>query len=298
MNRKIKLLIIGLLTAVCLSGCGKTADTQTGEKVSTETVSPEGSGTETLQGDETTYMTEETETIAEETEETLTLEEWIEKDKERAYYDVLEGKTIDLIGDSYFAGHILDPSQVWPSLLAEKYGMTCVNYGINGSSLSNYTTENSPMVDRYESMPDNDPDIVLVDGGRNDYNLNVPIGEDGSTDTKTMKGALRTLLTGLQEKYPGAKIICITVWEVGNKANGLDLVCSDYGRAMIEVCEDMGVACINAMDSEDIGVDMTDIRFRRQYCLTHSDISHLNLEGMKLVLPVFEAHIAEIYSEE
>ena len=223
-------------------------------------------------------------------------EKWFEEDKARAFYDILKGKTFTVIGDSYLAGNGLDPELVWPALLAKKYDMEFNNYGKNGSTMSNYVTTNNPMVTRYTQMANNDPDIVIIEGGRNDYNKNVPIGENGSTDTKTMKGAARYLITKVQEKYPNALIICLTVWEVGGSKNCAGYYCSDYGKALLEVCADMGVPCINAMDQAATGVYMTDASFRTKYCMKSTDISHLNEAGMKLVFPVFEKAIAEFYA--
>lgn len=227
-----------------------------------------------------------------------TLAAWLEKDKDRVYYDVLKDKTFTVIGDSYLAGNGLDKSLVWPALLASKYDMKYTNYGKNGSTMSNFVTTENPMVSRYSSMANNSPDIVIIEGGRNDYNKSVPIGEDGSLDTKTMKGAARYLITKIGEKYPDALIICVTVWEVGGAANQAGNYCSDYGKALLEVCEDMGVPCINAMDQETTGVYMTDSAFRAEYCMKPTDISHLNAKGMQLVFPYFEKFIAEAYSSK
>ena len=223
-------------------------------------------------------------------------EKWFDDDKARAYYDILKGKTFTVIGDSYLAGNGLDKNLVWPALLAKKYDMEFNNYGMNGSTMSNYVTTNNPMVVRYTNMVNNNPDIVIIEGGRNDYNKNVPIGENGSTDTKTMKGAARFLISKVQEKYPNALIICLTVWEVGGGKNSAGNYCSDYGRALLEVCADMGVPCINAMDQEATGVKMTDANFRNKYCMKATDISHLNEAGMKLVFPAFEKAIVDFYT--
>ena len=48
------------------------------------------------------------------------------------YAPVLEGVTVNAIGDSYFAGNGLNPDDIWLSLIAKKYGMTMNNYGKNG----------------------------------------------------------------------------------------------------------------------------------------------------------------------
>lgn len=214
-------------------------------------------------------------------------------------YDVLEGITMSVIGDSYFAGKGLeDTSKVWPALLATKYNMEFNNYGMNGSTISNYAGgDYNPMVDRWEEIADNDPDIIIVEGGRNDYNQDVPMGEVGSADKATMMGAATYLIKSLQEKFPDALIIGVTCWEVGGIPNDQGYTCSEYGRAFIEVCVNLGVPYIDAMDSETMGVYMTDASFRRQYCISYDDISHLNVEGMKLVLPAFEKQIAENYQQ-
>ncbi len=214
-------------------------------------------------------------------------------------YDVLESITMSVIGDSYVAGKGLDDtSKVWPALLATKYNMKFNNYGMNGSTISNYAGGNyNPMVDRWEEIADNNPHIIIVEGGRNDYNQNVPMGEIGSTDKATMTGAVTYIITSLREKFPDTLIIGVTCWEVGGIPNEQGYTCSEYGRAFIEVCESLNVPCIDAMDSETIGVQMTDAGFRRQYCISYDDISHLNEEGMKLVLPAFEKQIAEHYQK-
>ena len=40
---------------------------------------------------------------------------------------------------------------------------------------------------------------------------------------------------------------------------------------------------------------MRDASFRAKYNIKSSDVSHLNVDGMKLVLPYFEKALAELY---
>ena len=220
------------------------------------------------------------------------LASWKTKDVERAYFDNLKGLTINFIGDSYFAGDGLDSRYVWPALLGRKYDQTTVNQGKNGSAISNYDSSKNPMCQRYTSLPNNNPDVVVLQGGKNDYNVNAPLGEISSTDTKTFCGAVRTTIEGLRSKYPNAVIVCVTLWEIGNSKNGIGLYGRDYGNAMIAVCADMGVPCINAMSAES-GIIMTDASFRTQYCRSSGDISHLNAEGHALALQYFEKQLSE-----
>ncbi len=222
---------------------------------------------------------------------------WLEKDKTRAYYDIFEGKTLSVIGDSYMAGSsIADTSDVWVNMFATKYNMTMNNHGVNGSTISNFAgSKYNPMVDRWaEDFANDTPDIIVVEGGRNDYNYNTPMGELGNSDKATFKGATTNLISSLREIYPNAIILGITCWEVGGEKNAAGYYCSDYGRAFIEVCEDLGVSYVNAMDSDAMGVYMTSSNYRGRFCIKAGDISHLNEKGMKLVLPVFEQKIYEI----
>ena len=228
---------------------------------------------------------------------------WINKDKERANYTILQGKKISVIGDSYMAGSsIANTSDVWVNMLATKYGMTMKNHGQNSSPISNYQQPGEkdawvPMVDRWETDFANDtPDIILVEGGRNDWNYNVPMGKLGTTDKGTFKGATTYLISSLKEKYPNVLIIGITCWEVGGKQNDAGYYCSDYGRAFIDVCEELGIPYVDAMDSDAMGVYMTSSNYRGRFCLTAGDVSHLNEKGMKRVLPVFEKKIYDYYN--
>lgn len=226
--------------------------------------------------------------------EKIMLKKYIEESRATYYDDALEGITVNALGDSYFAGNHLASEYIWINLLAEKYGMTMNNYGRNGSTVSNYTTERTPMCDRYVDMADNDPQIVLLEGGRNDFSYNVPVGAYDSTDTHTFSGAFNVIIDGVQQKYPNTMIVLISPWNFPDNSNGLR---TQYVNAMKAIAENRGVYLIDASNSETIGVDMTSSAFRQQYCMGANDVSHLNKEGMKLVMPKFEKLISEYYTE-
>lgn len=212
-------------------------------------------------------------------------------------HTALNGLTVNLLGDSYFAGNKLDPAYVWPALMARKYGMNLHNGGVNGSTVSNYVTTNHPMCNRFQDLPDNNPDLVLMEGGRNDYNKCVPIGKADSTDTTTFLGALNVILAGLRQKYPNAQIICITSWKFAG-TNAIGLGCSDYVDAMKTAAAAHGMPCFDASNPALSGVDMTDAAFRAAYCMKPTDVSHLNQEGMKLVLPYFESYLSSAVAKK
>lgn len=210
----------------------------------------------------------------------------------------LKGLTVFAIGDSYFAGQGLDPKkEVWPALLAMKQGETFENYGIGGSTLSDYITTNTPVCRRISSMKAGDPDIVILEGGANDWNHCVPLGEPGSTDTKTFRGAAASCIEQLHAKYPDAFIVCVTNWDYGRK-NSQNVESTAYAEAFCEVAARYPFAMpVNASDTSVIPAFVTNSAFRAKYCISSTDQSHLNAEGMRLLLPFFEKIIGEGYEK-
>ncbi len=216
-------------------------------------------------------------------------------------YDNLKGLRVNLLGDSYLAGHTLENADklVWPALLAHKYGWELTNCAQNGSPVSTGTdiTYAESMVDNINKMPYNSPDIVIFDGGRNDYNKNVSLGTVDSRDTATFMGALNVVIDGLERKYPDATLIFTTVWNFSG-TNSIGLTAESYAMAALRVCEARGVYVFLACMPGVSGVDMSSKEFRAQYCLTPNDVSHLNVDGMKLVMPTYERFISETYAED
>ena len=223
----------------------------------------------------------------------LLVQKFLQTSKEESWYEELKGITVYAMGDSYFAGEKNGKAYVWPNLMAQKYNMKLENYGRGGSTLSN-TEGHNPMCMRIGDMAAGAPDIILLEGGRNDFNQNVKIGEVSSTDSSTLCGGINSCIDQLQSKYPGALIIGITCWGY-NATNGIGNKQADYGNAMMEVCAARGIPCFNAMDKASTGVDMDSKSFRGTYSEHEGDVSHLNTAGMILVEPAFERFIAEQY---
>lgn len=218
---------------------------------------------------------------------------WIEESKTTAYHESMKGITVSVLGDEGFAGDTLDPDYVWPALLATKYEWTFNNYGKNGNLLSAYNNiDTLPMVRRYAIMSNNKPDVIIVNGGLNDFYNEVPLGTLASKDTETFMGAMNVLINGLRGKYPNACLIFTTAWNF-SETNELGLTYQDYVDAMEEVCTAKKVYFFQANDPEVSGIDLSDETFRSTYCLTAETESQLNLEGMKLVMPKLESFINE-----
>lgn len=220
--------------------------------------------------------------------------EYLEMDKERAYFENLEGLRGYFIGDSLFGAHGIGKENCWIALLGEKYGMDYENYGISGCTLSACEGGANPIINRYMNMSDEQPDFIVIEGGRNDFNKGAAIGSIDEKDPTTYLGALSMLVDGLREKYPNATIIGVTFWNTKSISKDTGLSSNQYVEAMIAALGEMDVPCVNAYCDPDCPVDMTDADFRAQYSFAPGDVCHLNVEGMKLVMPFFEREIAEI----
>lgn len=217
-----------------------------------------------------------------------------------SYFDELKGIGIMAIGDSYLDGSGLHYS--WIDLLSKKYRMPYADYAVGGTTVAkieNYTEDRVPMVLRYEEMLGREtaPQIIFIEGGRNDRQNKVPLGEIDSTDPATYLGALNVLIDRLHQGYPDALIVCLTPWGYLDKngaEDGFHGTTADYAAKMVALCAARGVACMNCADKNISGVDMNDADFFSKYSLNNS-VSHLNEEGMTYVLPFFEKWIAGAY---
>ena len=225
--------------------------------------------------------------------EQILLNRWYAELKANFHDTDLEGLTVYAMGDSYFGGSGLPADQIWLNLWAKKYGIDMTNYGIGGSSVNARGYE--PMCIRYTGMKSAQPDIVILEGGRNDYNGQCPIGEMGSNDTSTYIGAWNVLIDGVQRKYPNAMIVMITPWNYPDEGKSITRL--DYANAMKAVAEEQGIYLIDASIVEDTGVNMMSSNFRKEYCKNPDDVSHLNAEGMKLVMPNFDKLISACYTD-
>ncbi|MCH4170305.1 MAG: SGNH/GDSL hydrolase family protein [Lactobacillus sp.] len=122
--------------------------------------------------------------------------------------------TINCLGDSLTWGdngiNSGGPAISWvqhiQSILAFK---AMRNYGVCGSRIAITPDHNDSFVERYATMPD-DANIIIVFGGVNDFQHDVPLGTATGRDTKTFHGALNTLVTGLTAKYPDSNLIFMT----------------------------------------------------------------------------------------
>ena len=195
----------------------------------------------------------------------------------------MTGKTFAMLGDSYVRGNTTNQNLVSYNQVAVRQGAVFSNFGQNGNTISAIQADG--MVNRYTTMPLGF-DYVGIQGGRNDFNKNVPIGTNASTDPNTFKGALNVLCAGLIARYPNAKLFGVNCWNVSDAQN-------EYAKAFIEIVS--GVWSIPTFDAmSKSGVYMRSSNFRALYCEAPNDVSHLNEAGHTLFADKLETFLLSI----
>lgn len=199
-------------------------------------------------------------------------------------YNILKGKTVVALGDDYLRGGAIGDENTWLSMLANRYGMPYYNYSLNGSIMTALTGLDVPSIaERYESMVD-DADIVVLEGGKNDYLNSVLMGVLNSNDPTVYYGAVKTVVDGLMTKYPEALIVCVTPWEE-------DI----YTNALATYAESLNDDRVCVIRSSEMPVFVEDEVYKALYAQEFNGLNLLNYEGNRLVMPLFEALIGNAY---
>ncbi len=129
----------------------------------------------------------------------------------------LENLKINFIGDSITEGYCATvPQKCFVSLIAQKTGALCRNYGIAGTRIarqdqpSAFESWNRDFGSRVDEM-DADADVIVIFGGTNDYGHGAAsLGVFADRTPYTFYGALHLLYTDILTKYPHAHVVVLT----------------------------------------------------------------------------------------
>lgn len=159
----------------------------------------------------------------------------------------------------------------WQPFVANTLGMTSVVFGFGGYPITQVNPSNIGWSLSSEYMlgqlkmkiQTENPDIVTIMGLTNDFNYdgtvegmnNITIGTNESTDLKTVKGALKTIVKFLQTEFPTLTIVLMSPCGGYTKQTGGNLntplvnangnTFSDYAIAVKEIAEWCGVPFID-----------------------------------------------------
>ena len=138
----------------------------------------------------------------------------------------LKGKKINFLGDSITQGcGTSGEEKIFVSLIEQKTGALCRNYGISGTRLaiqkdpSDEANFDRDFCSRVVQM-DDDADVVCVFGGTNDFGHgDALLGSFEDRTADTFCGALNVLYSSLLTKYPSAHIVVFTPLHRLNEEN-------------------------------------------------------------------------------
>ena len=199
--------------------------------------------------------------------------------------NVLYGKSILAIGDSYVAGHTSPVADTWISQLAARNNMTKYVYAENGISVSHPTTvAKNGLVDKMSTIISQveDVDYIVFLAGHNDANASlnggaaVPIGTDDDATSATYKGSLNIIIETLLNNYPTAEILFLTPFERYGTEEA-------YVTAMEEVCAKWSIPCFD--NYHDSGICWQNDAQKEAY---ESANLHFNKAGHERISYIYE----------
>ena len=200
----------------------------------------------------------------------------------------LYGEVMADVGDS-----LLDQNGTQPILMT-KYNIVS-NQSLSVSGKKMVSGDANSIVNQIQGITNN-PKLILIGGGTNDFGLSSAIGELSSTDTTEYCGAVSFVLDYAIANYPDAKILKLGLpfgdWQTaGSFANGqtnsLGLTRYDYMNAEKQLCEDRNIVYVNQL--EELGWNALNILDKT------SDRVHPNAEGSQDRASLFSAYINTLY---
>lgn len=98
----------------------------------------------------------------------------------------------------------------WPMQLGEHYEFEKIfNEGKCGSRIAVTSDRNDSFIERWKNLPST-ADYIVIWGGVNDFQHDVPLGSENDGAVRTFYGALNTLFWGMLNRYPEAKLLVVT----------------------------------------------------------------------------------------
>lgn len=169
-------------------------------------------------------------------------------------YKQLKGKTILSFGDSIMHGSGNNDEGI-ADMIAEKYGMTAVDYSVPGASVGVRSGRKQIIEQIPLALADGiKPDIILINGGTNDM-YRVPIGDFTAgydmTDTsaESFTGGLEKTLWKIIVTWYNVPVIFV---RAHNMDIGLDANEKQYGERAVSVAGKWGAACVDLYENTDM----------------------------------------------
>ena len=183
--------------------------------------------------------------------------------------------SVVFVGDSITAG--VGTQKTYCEYLNEQISFASVlKMGVSGSCVSatsDYGLQNSPLINRYQSIPN--ADLIILFMGTNDYGHETPLGSIEDTTDVSFYGALHEIIPGIISKHPSSQLIVMTplhrygfgsskitgdALSYDHLPNGRGHTLYDYVEAIRTVCERYAVPVIDLFATSGINPSISSIK--------------------------------------
>ena len=178
------------------------------------------------------------------------------------------------------------PDKRFTTVLCRALGWEEINLGVGGTTMTG--RDNSGLVVDEESgigrVPDilhAKPDFVLILFGANDFVRSCPLGNLGKFQPGTFASDYDTVVRGLIENLPEAKLVLATSQyrADGEVPNTLGLTLDDYNQAVRQIGERYKLETADAYNASSINAS--------NFAGLSADAGHLNDEGYQRLAGFF-----------
>lgn len=198
-----------------------------------------------------------------------------------------KGKKWAVIGDSLTAANNT-ASRKYHALIAEKSGITVLNYGRDGTGYANPGQAGSSFADRALQLQNVDCDVITIFGSFNDLgeSVTIELGTEADTGTGTVGGCMNTALDNLYAAKPFVPvgIILPTPWwgltPDGSTENRAKAV--QYCELLRKVAERRSIPVLDLFHRS--GFHPNESNYRTEY-FANADGTHPNNKGHALIAP-------------
>lgn len=145
-------------------------------------------------------------------------------------------------------------------LISQITNSTYFNNAVGGGTLASGTTASHHICETISAMPD-DADIICLEGGINDYWLNVPLGEyvrydyTSDVDTTTLTGALESIFRQAKNKWHDKPIVFIITHKITTTVYQNNTQGYNYIQAhdrILEVCKKYSIPVYDAFEKSGL----------------------------------------------
>lgn len=177
----------------------------------------------------------------------------------------------------------------WAGRIIESNGMTGVNLGKGGASISNCRGTNT-VVNQLaaHSQIKADYDYVIMHGGVNDAWDSAPVGGmaegfDGPFDYTTFAGGLEDLFQYVKETYPNSQLGFIINFQLPKATYGRLSDMTEYVDMTIKICKKWKIPYLDLYNNEAINEELkgTTTAYLHDYI-------HPNKDGYDIITPYVE----------